>query len=440
MSISRREVIFAGGATIALSGCGRLASEVRRRRHKEPWQDVILDADARLIDRITFGWTSEEASKLKSLGKQAYIDEKLFAKNEEPFELVIQLQSLDCVRLHSVELMEIPKGRVTLQLQCAAILRATYGSNQLLERMVDFWSNHFNIYAGKGDGTYFKGNEEENIIRKHALGNFGDMVRAMTKAPAMLLYLDNNQNYKGHPNENFARELLELHTLGIDGGYTQIDIQEVARCLTGWTMEKRAFHIGKGSFRFDETLHDDNEKVVLGKRIPSGGGVKDGEKVLDILINHRATAAYLAKKLVFFFTGSQSKTLEERVALKYQQNNGNIAEMVRVVLDASEIVEGPPIIRRPFDFVCAALRRSGAATDGGADIQQYLRRMGQPLYEWPMPDGYPVDQLSWGTNMLPRWQFSYDLAHGKITNTSVPSTNNPIKLAAQIAEPKFQYM
>jgi uncharacterized protein (DUF1800 family) len=465
MSLSRREAILLGGtAALAAAGCGRVATEVRRRKKIEPWREPSNPKTTRLLDRMTFGWSAEEEAMYVSLGHKGYIDKQLKADFEEPIDLTFQLGNLDCLRMQSVELMDIQRETVILELQCAAILRATYSPNQLKERMVDFWSNHFNIYSEKKDGAFFKSAEEEEIIREHALGSFKEMATKMAKSPAMLMYLDNEQNVKGHPNENYARELLELHTLGIYGGYSQKDIQEVARCLTGWKVEDRHMlsqhqfpPVAQGSFRFDEKDHDDGMKTVLGHVIPAGGGEKDGDLVLEIVVNHPSTRKYLAKKLVLYFTGSRSESLEKTVVAAFEKHKGNIAEMIRPILLSTELTTGDPIIRRPFDFVCAALRRSAAITDGGPDIQRYLRKLGQPMYEWPMPDGYPVDQLSWANTILPRWQFSYDLAFGKIAGTTIKAEAMPLiskivgegsgltkermrLLANHLSAPQFQYM
>ena len=468
MSLTRREAILLGGtaalAAASATGCGRVATEVRRRKKAEPWREPSDPKTTRLLDRMTFGWSTEEEAIYVSLGHNTYIEKQLKADFDEPLDLTFQLGNLDCLRMQSVELMDVQRERIIEELQCAAILRATYSPNQLKERMVDFWSNHFNIYSQKKDGAFFKSSEEEQIIREHALGSFKEMATKMSQSPAMLLYLDNEQNAKEHPNENYARELLELHTLGIYGGYSQKDIQEVARCLTGWKVEDRhilAQHqfppVAEGSFRFDKEAHDDDGKTVLGHQIPAGGGVHDGEMVLAIVVNHPSTSKHLARKLVKFFTGSQSPSLEKAVADAYLSSNGDITAMVRPILFSEELTTGDPIIRRPLDFICASLRRAAAITDGGPDIQRYLRKLGQPMYEWPMPDGYPVDQLSWANTILPRWQFAYDLSFGKIANTTVKADAMPIiskiagegsgltkermrLLAGHLSAPEFQYM
>ena len=465
MSLSRRDAILLGGAAaLAAGGCGRIATEVRRNKKIEPWREPSDPKITRLLDRMTFGWSADEEATYVSMGHKAYIDKQIKADFEEPLDLTFQLGNLDCLRMQSVELMDIQRERVIEELQCAAILRATYSPNQLKERMVDFWSNHFNIYSQKKDGAFFKSAEEEEIIRENALGSFPIMATKMAQSPAMLLYLDNEQNIKEHPNENYARELLELHTLGIYGGYTQKDIQEVARCLTGWKVEDRGPlnqkqfpPVAEGSFRFDKEAHDDGAKTVLGHRIPAGGGVHDGEMVLAIVVHHPSTSKHLARKLVKFFTGSQSESLEKTVADAYVTSQGDIATMIRPILLSEELLTGDAIIRRPLDFICASLRRAAAITDGGPDIQRYLRKLGQPMYEWPMPDGYPVDQLSWANTILPRWQFAYDLSFGKIANTTIKAEAMPFiskiqgegsgltkermrLLAGHLSAPEFQYM
>lgn len=453
MNPSRRELLSTLGSASALGigaatigaltsgGCARFAGEVRLRTQSHAFDVPESPEQERFLNRVTFGWSPAEQKVLDELGEKEYIRRQLKADFPEPIELTLQVQHMDAIRMQSVELMELPRQRVVDQLQSAAILRAVYSPNQLKEKMIDFWSNHFNVYSGKADGAFFKGNQEEQIIRKEALGSFPEMLNGMAHSPAMLVYLDNQLNYKGHPNENFARELLELHSLGVNGGYSQTDIQEVARCFTGWSMEDR-FLRPKGKFRFNPDRHDAGAKKVLGTTIPANGGVKDGELVLEILSNHPSTARYLAKKLVEFFTGSTDPKLEKVVAEQYRLHQGQISPMVEKIITSPQLQQGSARLRRPFDLMIAALRRTGAVTDGGPDLQVELKKMGQLLYDWPLPDGYPVDQVSWATNLLPRWQFAYDLAHNKIPNTRIPEEYfkgiSAPELALQLAKPEFQ--
>ena len=303
-------------------------------------------------------------------------------------------------------------------LQQAAILRAVYSRHQLQERLVDFWTNHFNIYARKGDGTYFLPADQIKVIRPNALGKFPELLKASAHSPAMLSYLDNNVNQKGRANENYARELMELHTLGVHGGYSQKDVQEVARCFTGWTVENR-FLRRKGFYRFDESRHDNGEKIVLGHKIPAQGGEKDAEMVLDILVKHPNTAKYISEKLCQHFLGEVAGDWPQKMAQIYLKTGGDIKAMLRPLLMSDEIKTGVPIIKRPFDFLASSLRALGADTDGGQPLQEHLRKMGQPLHLWPMPDGYPTKTESWTGSLLARWNFAIALTHGAIGNTSL---------------------
>jgi uncharacterized protein (DUF1800 family) len=260
--------------------------------------------------------------------------------------------------------------------------------------------------------------DELTVIRKHALGKFPDLLRASAHSPAMLAYLDNQINERKAPNENYARELLELHTLGVHGGYTQKDVQEVARCFTGWTVENR-FLRPRGRFRFDPHLHDDGPKMVLGVHIPAGGGQKDAEEVLNLLANHPSTAQFIAHKICRYFLGDAAATWTPKLTEIYKQTDGDIRAMLRPLLFSREILEGPPIIKRPFDYMVSALRALNADTDGDRPLQEHLAHMGQPLYQWPMPDGYPDKTSAWTGSLLARWNFATALATNAISGTRV---------------------
>jgi uncharacterized protein (DUF1800 family) len=356
------------------------------------------------------------------MGREAYVEEQLRADQPEEPYLTLMLHRLDALRLDSAELQDLPEDTVHSQLQQAAILRAVYGRNQLLERMCDLWTNHFNVYSRKAEGVYKKPAEESNVLRRHALGRFPDLLKASARSPAMLMYLDNQENRAGVPNENYARELLELHSLGVDGGYEYRDIKELARCLTGWTVEDRFLHPW-GKFRFDPDLHDDGAKVVLGHRIPAGGGERDVDIVLDVLASHVSTAKYISRKICRHFVGDAWEPAAAEMARTYAQTEGDLRAMLRPLLLSREIGDGPPILKRPFDFVVSALRAFDAGTDGGPPLQRHLKAMGQPLYEWPMPDGYPDRTAAWTGSMLARWNFALDLGLGRIGGTSVDPEN-----------------
>jgi uncharacterized protein (DUF1800 family) len=212
---------------------------------------------------------------------------------------------------------------------------------------------------------------------------------------------------------------MELHTLGVDGGYTQKDVQEVARCLTGWTIEDR-FMQPRGNFRFDKDLHDDGAKVVLGHRIPPGGGERDGEMVLDILAKHPSTARFIARKMVRYFYGEEDAPLIAETTEIYQKTTGDIKAMVKHLMTTPRLLTAPPTMKRPFDFIVSTLRATNANTDGHKNVQDYLDRMGQPLFQWPMPDGYPDKTVAWTGSLLTRWNFTIALLQGEVNETSVP--------------------
>src|SRR5437016_6531700 len=244
MKADRRDLLRAGavaGAGALLGGCARILHQVDGPPMPETVSLPTTGSEriARLIDRVSFGATPNELQRVTGLGPEEFIDEQLKAERGEPLGLQFRLHNLEAFRTTPSDLRDSHESEVLQQLQRAALLRAVYSPNQLRERMVDFWTNHFNIFARKGVGTYLKTVDDVQVIRKNALGKFPDILRASAHSPAMLAYLDNQVNKKGVANENYARELMELHTLGVHGGYTQKDVQEVARCLTGWTVENR---------------------------------------------------------------------------------------------------------------------------------------------------------------------------------------------------------
>jgi uncharacterized protein (DUF1800 family) len=369
------------------------------------------------LNRIAFGFNLRAAEEVQRVGRERWIERQLDADEEEDPWLELQLQRLDIFHLAPAELRDLPEEEVVVQLQQAALLRAVYSRNQLLERMVEFWSDHFNIYARKRFAAWRKPLDEVSVIRRHALGRFPDLLAASAKSPAMLEYLDNDQNDRAKPNENYARELMELHTLGVHGGYSQQDVQEVARCFTGWTIENR-FGRARGTFRFEPSQHDFGEKVVLGHRIPAGGGVEDGERVLRILGEHPNTARFIAGKLVHRFLGEGYDEWRDRLAKIYLETGGDIRAMLRPMLLSKDLLTAPPIPKRPFDFVASALRALAASTDGRG-VLPYLRAMGQPLHEWPMPDGYPIETESWTGSLLGRWNFAMELLLGRVRGVQI---------------------
>jgi uncharacterized protein (DUF1800 family) len=361
--------------------------------------------------------------------------------------------------------------RIMAELIASRILRAAYSERQLQEVMVDFWTNHFNVYAQKGADRWFLTSYDRDVIRPNALGNFRQLLGATAKSPAMLFYLDNFQSVgpdapggrrrqgplrrlmqnrnpesgqQQRPqqqrrmrrgiNENYARELMELHTLGVEGGYTQKDVQEVARAFTGWTIfAPRGMGIygaegedGRaGTFFFNPRTHDTGEKTVLGQKIPAGGGVEDGEKVLDILARHPSTARFIATKLARkFVADNPSPALVARVAEAFRKSDGDIKTTLRALFSSPEFNSAEARrakIKTPFELAVSALRALGAETDARPALLLWVARMGEPLYGYQAPTGYPDTAEHWVNTgaLLERMNFALALAANRIPGTRV---------------------
>lgn len=350
--------------------------------------------------------------------------------------------------------------RIIAELQASRILRAVYSERQLQEVMVDFWTNHFNIFSGKGADRWLLPAYDRDTIRPNAMGKFSTLLQATAQSPAMLFYLDNFQSVSPNANrggglqqrlrpqelqqrrrginENYARELMELHTLGVDGGYTQKDVQEVARCFTGWTifqprggaaavnaMMGEAGRRNAGTFFFNARVHDDGEKTVLGHKIPAGGGIKDGLLVLDILSHHPSTAKYIATKLVrHFVSDTPPQSLVDRVAASFTKSDGDIRETLRAIFFSKEFNSTDAFrakIKRPFELVISAVRALGADTNGGPGTHQWIARMGEPLYGFQTPNGYSDAADAWINTggLLERMNFGLAVANNRVQGTKV---------------------
>ncbi len=420
MIATRRDLLkaaAAGSIAAAVGGCTPITAKIAERDPALPLPTGPVDPTARLLARTSFGHRPGDIARVQAMGHAAYVDSELAAKKGEDPRFKELLNRLEIFEIGSSDLEDFHKEEVIEQLHQAALIHAIYGSNQLRERMVDLWSDHFNVYSLKGDTAFRQSTEDVAVIRKNALGTFPDLLRASAHSPAMLGYLDSQLNRKGVANENYARELMELHTLGVHGGYTQTDVQEVARCLTGWTIENRFLH-RKGTFRFEEDRHDNGEKLVLGQRIPAGGGQEDGERVIEILAAHPATAKFVASKIVRYFLGSPDEAWIDRTAETFLATGGDIKAMLRPILLSKDIETSPPMIKRPLDYVASSVRAVNADTDAGTALRAHLTQMGQVAHGWPMPDGYPMRTSAWTGSMLPRWNFAIALATGQIQGTN----------------------
>jgi len=329
--------------------------------------------------------------------------------------------------------------QVVTQLQSSRVARAVASERQLQEVMTDFWENHFNIYAQKGGPEpYYLTDFDQNVIRPHALGKFHDLLKAVSRSPAMLFYLDNARSMadsnrpslrqlrqpRKHPglNENYGRELLELHTLGVDGGYSQQDVINVARAFTGWTIQPPA---QGGGFIFRPQVHDAGDKIVLGHKLAAGPGMEDAEDVLDILAKSPATAHFISFKLARrFVSDSPSKALVDHAAQVYLRTDGDIREVLRAIITSPEFFSQQAFhskVKTPFEVVVSAMRSLNAAPDSTPRTAQVIAFLGQPIFGHQAPNGWPETSDAWMNTgaILNRINFGIAAAAGRLPGVDI---------------------
>jgi uncharacterized protein (DUF1800 family) len=420
--LSRRDFLKLASlvtASAALASCVPVYRKLAGDLPAVPW--TPLEArDFMTLNRLTFSPGVEERARFQQVGLEAWIEEQLDFESIDDFNCELQLNPFKTLKMEANELEAISnrlfedydRESIPNELRQATLMRQVYSKRQLYELMVEFWSDHFNIYVEKGNCFYLKTVDDREVIRKHALGSFRDLVWASAHSPAMMIYLDNQANEKTAPNENYARELMELHTLGVEGGYTQQDVMELARCLTGWNVRE---HFWLGDFVFKEDLHDTGMKNVLGLTIQPSG-IKEGEQVIEHLVTHPGSARFIATKLTRrFIADDPPQEIVEKAAQTFLKTNGDIKSVLRVILlDGLPLAQ--PKYKRPANFVVSALRLLNAETDG-AGVQEYLLRMGQSYFNWPTPDGYPDHSEAWQGNLMPRWQFAFEFIWAEISGT-----------------------
>jgi uncharacterized protein (DUF1800 family) len=331
--------------------------------------------------------------------------------------------------------------QVVDELQQAKVLRAVYSERQLDEVMVDFWMNHFNVFANKGPERFLVGAYERDVIRPHAFGRFEDLLVATAQSPAMLFYLDNwlsadpkATSFMKKPrglNENYAREVMELHTLGVDGGYTQKDVTEVARALTGWTIAglrpgRMADQGGEPRYVFNARVHDRGDKRILGETV-KGGGENEGLLVLHRLATHPSTARFISLKLARRFVADDPpKALVDRAAETFRRTDGDIRAVVTTIVTSPEFFASAnqgTKVKTPLEFVASAVRASGADVTSARVLAQRIAAMGMPLYQQQPPTGYKDTADAWvsTSGMLARMNLAADLAAGRVPGVSAGS-------------------
>lgn len=483
------------------------------------WQAPLNDHQMalQLLDRVTFGPRSQDLERVREIGLDAYLDEQLHPERIDDSTAEARVATLPTLEMSSEELVEnypapkqeqlknqegrsaertkapappmepgrpatAPKPgpmtgpqRVITELAQEELLRAVYSNRQLNEVMVQFWMNHFNIFAFKGADRWLTTSFERDTIRPRAMGKFEDLLVATAKSPAMLFYLDNwlsaspdvypqqrpererrammrpaygpfghsrrspfgvarpprplhqgarqpkGANKRGL-NENYAREVMELHTLGVDGGYTQKDVIEVARCLTGWTIDRPQ---KGGGFVFKPQVHDFGKKVVLGHKIKGGHGIEDGMEVLHLLARRPATAQFISLKLCRrFVSDDPPPELVGRAAKTFLKSGGDIRAVLKTILTSPEFYSQAAFrskVKSPLELVASSLRAANGETDASLPLIQMIARMGQPMFQYQAPTGFPDRASTWINpgSLLTRINFGAALAANRIPGTQV---------------------
>jgi uncharacterized protein (DUF1800 family) len=373
------------------------------------------------------------------------------------------MQGMSPQQRETLMALKNPQQVIVDELAQAKLLRAIYSERQLDEVMADFWFNHFNVFVNKGADRYLVTSYERDVIRPHALGKFEDLLVATAKSPAMLFYLDNwlsvgpdsdlargipknrprragyyrrfppgfpppppraqkqkNKERRGL-NENYGRELMELHTLGVSGGYSQADVTEVARVFTGWTLEQPR---KGGGFRFEERMHEPGTKIVLGHKIKDGGE-KEGLQVLHLLAHHSSTAKFISTKLAMrFVSDDPPPALVNRMAETFLKKDGDIREVLRTMFRSPEFWAPDAYrakVKTPLEFVVSAVRATGADVHDAAPLARTLNSLGMPLYGMQPPTGYSMKAEAWvnSSALLGRMNFALALGNGKVKGLDV---------------------
>lgn len=395
-----------------------------------------IDPDFHVLSRIGFGPRPGDLEAIRARGAAAFIEDQLHPESIDDPACDLLARRYESLHLKAGDIYEFKKRVAIEELIRATVLRAVFSRRQLFEVMVEFWTDHLNIDQSKAECVWLKSADDRDVVRRHALGRFRDLIRASALSPAMLVYLDGRDNKRrtaeDKPNENYARELLELHTLGVHGGYTQRDVMEVARCLTGWTVRSGW---RKGAVEFVRERHDNGEKQVLGVRIPAGGGEKDLDAVLDIVTRHPSTARHIASKLCARFVADRPpESVVARAEAAFRESDGDIRHTLRAILLSDEFrAARGSRVKRPFRFVVSALRALGAETTAPPSLLHYFDRMGQTPFAYPTPDGYPDEAAPWLGTMMWRWSFALVLASNRIAGVVV--RHDALAKAAGTADP-----
>jgi uncharacterized protein (DUF1800 family) len=441
--ISRASVLAA--LLLGLSGCSSAPHGGPSGPELQPLSKS--ERVAHVLSRLTFGARPVDAERVAALGVDRWIEQQLRPAAIPDSVVVLSLARIPSWRdsaSRTPNLMQLPTQLAGLPLAqqmkdtaavkmirvrlvapfaindffyAGRIIRAQESERQLLQVLTDFWENHFSVFTGKMPSTEALSVWDREVLHPNALGKFRDLLGATAHSPAMLFYLDNHLSKAQGLNENYARELLELHTLGVDGGYTQQDVIEVARALTGWTIRRTP---APAVFMFRREQHDPGTKVVLGHTLASGRGIEDGEEVLDILARHPSTARYISLKLARrLVSDDPPPALVDRAAATFLRTDGDIAEVVRTIVTSREFFSRQAFrakVKTPHELVISAWRALGARADTSPATSRLITQLGQGPFAWATPEGFPEKGAAWinsGT-IFKRVKFGRDLAGGSL--------------------------
>lgn len=396
--------------------------------------------DLAWLQRIGFGVDAADAARFERLGRRRYLDDQLDPRGDGlPASVQAAIDGYEAVRTpvpdlfaamqeEQLRIRDMPDGDAKIaakkaqqqhanellqQAQQATLLRAVYGTDQLREQMVWFWLNHFSVFAGKGRARWAAADYIDHAVRPHALGKFKDLVMATLQSPAMLDFLDNAQNAKGHVNENYARELMELHTLGVGSGYTQQDVQQLALILTGAGVapksgaaprlkpEWQPLYLRKGLFEFNPARHDFADKTLLGQRI-RGRGFDEVEQAVDLIVRQPACAQFVSRKLAQYFVADDPpRRLVDDMARTFRRSDGDIAKVLRTLFESRELTASRGRkFKDPMQFLVSSVRLAydGREIVNARPLVAWLNQLGEPLLGRQTPDGWPLDAAGWASS------------------------------------------
>ncbi|SFW24562.1 DUF1800 domain-containing protein [Luteibacter sp. UNCMF366Tsu5.1] len=399
----------------------------------------LSQEDTEWLDRVTFGLDTATVASYRDLGRRRFLEAQLHPKTDAlPQPIAAQIAGFDVMKTPPETLLAtvrdqyrdinaMPDGdakqeaRKALQkqgndyaqqAQAAELLRAIYDENQLREQLVWFWLNHFSVFKDKGRVRWLVADYAQNTIRPHALGKFRDLVMATLKSPAMLEYLDNAQNARDKINENYARELMELHTLGVNSGYTQADVQSLAHILTGVGVnfdgqprklrpDLRPYYLQEGVFEFNPNRHDFGDQILLGKTI-KGGGFDEVEKAVDLIVSQPACATFISTKLAkYFVSDNPSPSLIAAMAKTFRRSDGDIAKVMETMLTSKEFTASlGKRYKDPTQFLVSTMRLAydGKPVENPRPLVNWITQLGQAPFGRITPDGWPVTDSEWSSS------------------------------------------